>query len=425
MTETIDRSVPLEDLFRPGTGGAPPYLAGREKEQKTLHRLLRNLQRGMEPPGHAVAFGPRGNGKTSLLRVVEQDCRAAGIHTLWLAAPALRDQATFIQAILQETLKQRRQTPENQLKEGIRNLFEWLQIGLSVGPMQAKFRLKDPACRQRWQDLAIRDLLDIIVNGPEYRTRSPFVLFIDEAHQLAPDLGHELLNDAQIMIGEQLPFLLVLAGTPQLETHINTLHTTFWERSRILPIGRLTPAATKAALVRPLAGYGLEVAPDGLDRVVAKTQNYPYFIQLWGEALCWQFTAEPGPRIAAPGHVARAEPLVREQQRYFYGKRYQELKKQNLRSLACAVARVVQSGITLRGSSISEDELEAGLQEETALSLEAIQEGLAALENLGFLWKPDASTVEPGIPSLMQYVLDKGRPAQTTESLLTRETLKP
>ena len=405
MNKTVAQSVPLENLFRPGTGDEPPYLAGREEEQALLHHLLRNLQARRHPPRHAVAFGPRGNGKTALLRVIEQHCRAAGLHTLWLAAPALQSQETFAQAILTESLKQGWKTQGKPLLEGVKNLLQWLQIDLAVGPMQARVRLKDPACRQELQGTTVRELLDIIVSGPEYRTRAPFVLFIDEAHRLAPDLGHELLNDAQIMIGEKLPFLLVLAGTPQLEAHINTLHTTFWERSEILPVGRLAPAATKAALVRPLTEYRVEMDPTGLDQVVAATQGYPYFIQLWGSVLCRRYIAEPGPQITAR-HVAGAEPIVLERQQYFYGKRYQEPKKQNLQSLACAVAQVVQPGSTC-GDSISEEQLEAGLQANTGLELAKIRAGIENLEGLGFLWKPDARMVEPGIPSLMQYTLER------------------
>ena len=415
MNTSVHRPLPLKNLFRPGTGDEPPYLAGREKEQAVLHDLLGNLQQGIEPPGHAVALGPRGNGKTVLLRAIEQHCREAGIHTLWLAAPALQSQGTFGQAILTESLKQGQRTPGKPLLEGVRNLLQWLQMDLSVGPMQARVRLQDPAHRQALQGTTVKELLDIIVSGPEYRTCAPFVLFIDEAHEMAPDLGRTLLNDAQRLIGEKMPFLLVLAGTPQLEAHLGTLHATFWERSEILPIGRLMPAATAAAITRPLARHRLGVEPDALAQVVAATQDYPYFIQLWGRALCHQFTAEPGSQITTR-HMAAAEPAVRERQQYFYGRRYQELKRQNLSPLACAVARVMTARNACR-DSMQEEQLEAALQEDMALSPEAIQQGLAALEAVGFYWKPDACTVEPGIPSLMQYTLERAHPAPVATSL--------
>ena len=54
--------------FVPGRGQMPPYLAGREREQKALISLLAYLKAGRGAPRDAVLSGPRGNGKTALLR---------------------------------------------------------------------------------------------------------------------------------------------------------------------------------------------------------------------------------------------------------------------------------------------------------------------------------------------------------------------
>ena len=409
MKKRTDPLPPLENLFRPGTGDQPPYLAGREQEQAVLHGLLRNLTARRNPPRHAVAFGPRGNGKTTLLRAVEQHCQEAGIHTLWLAAPALQSQESFVQAILRESLKQGRKTPEKPLQEGVMNLLQWLQPDLSVGPMQARVRLKDPACRQQLQGTTVRDLPDVIVSGPEYRAWTPFVLFLDEAHQMDPNLGHALLNDAQRLIGEKMPFLLILAGTPQLRPQLQKMRTTFWERAEILPIWRLAPAATEAAITLPLAEHRLAVEPTALTRVVAATQDYPYFIQLWGEALCHRYIAAPEERITAR-HVAWAEQDVQAEQQMFYGERYQETTAQRLESLARVSAQLVlhqQKYPLLSKTDPSQrlgpiySQIEDYLHENTDLSI--TEDALPTLEALGFLWRPDSRTVEPGIPSLMQF----------------------
>ena len=73
----------LLDLFNPGSGLRPPVLAGREPQQRALAGLLRRVKKGT-PPSEAVLYGPRGNGKTVLLRQFEDDCRAAGVGVIAL-----------------------------------------------------------------------------------------------------------------------------------------------------------------------------------------------------------------------------------------------------------------------------------------------------------------------------------------------------
>ena len=55
-------------LFHPGTGQSPPVLAGRGAQQAVLSRCLADLVAGASPPHDVVLLGPRGNGKTALLK---------------------------------------------------------------------------------------------------------------------------------------------------------------------------------------------------------------------------------------------------------------------------------------------------------------------------------------------------------------------
>ena len=48
------------DLFKPGPGGLPPYLAGREREQQICRAFLDRLQQGAAPPRDLILYGPRG-----------------------------------------------------------------------------------------------------------------------------------------------------------------------------------------------------------------------------------------------------------------------------------------------------------------------------------------------------------------------------
>ncbi len=64
--------------FVPGHGQMPPFLAGRGQEQNALIGLLAYLRAGRSAPRNAVLSGPRGNGKTALLRWLFETVEADG-----------------------------------------------------------------------------------------------------------------------------------------------------------------------------------------------------------------------------------------------------------------------------------------------------------------------------------------------------------
>ena len=57
----------IRNPFRPGSGGSPPYLAGRENEQDRFRDILADMADGESPAANMVMYGPRGMGKTVLL----------------------------------------------------------------------------------------------------------------------------------------------------------------------------------------------------------------------------------------------------------------------------------------------------------------------------------------------------------------------
>ena len=96
-------------------------------------------------------------------------------------------------------------------------------------------------------------------------------------------MGRALLNASQA-VSSEAPFLLVMAGTPGLQPHLDTMSATFRSRAEKLGIGRLDEAAAGLALVRPLAEQVPAIMFDegALAHVVEENQRYPCFLQLWG-----------------------------------------------------------------------------------------------------------------------------------------------
>ena len=75
----------MRNPFRPGTGGAPPCLAGRAAEQAVLGRRLECLREKAAPGGFVALYGPPGNGKTALLAWAKQQIEAGeSLDGVWL-----------------------------------------------------------------------------------------------------------------------------------------------------------------------------------------------------------------------------------------------------------------------------------------------------------------------------------------------------
>ena len=376
----------LKRLFRPGSGDVPPLLAGREALLDTLQTLFADLQDGRSPPREAILYGPRGNGKTVLLETFRRECGDQGADTLDLT-PAEIGNVTDLAGHL---------------------LYDDSAIGkflTSVTPSGISIDLQ--AIGARWDSMTPvekdnskrRHLVQMLIARCRKR---PLVVALDEAHTLDTKVGHTLLNVSQQVRKQGASFLLVSAGTPNLKDHLNQMSATFWNRAEKIGIGRLTREAAIEALAVPLAGADITFDKDALDSVVQESQRYPYFIQLWGEALCHAMVNTARFRVRA-GIVDAARPKFEASKTAYYGDRYRELRKQGLLQAADAVAGLFAGQETAGYTDLSEH-----LVIQTGVAAQTADTQLEQLANLGYIWQPAGDDLcEPGIPNLMTHVRAK------------------
>ncbi len=365
------RQVPI-DLFTPGPGSAPPYLAGRENEQNMLAPLAASLKRGAAPSSGAVIYGPRGNGKTVLMNAFLGDLKASQkLEVVKLTpdkVPTLTDlcQVLAVPGAVRQ-LGHRVSNVGGAVQAGAAGLSGRMEGQLDLRPAEAAALLTD-TLRGRVK-------------------RKPLVLAIDEAHTLDIEAGRALLNAAQDMTGESRPMLLLLVGTPGLTPHLNRMESTFWERNEIIPVGRLSQDEIAQALAEPLKPYGVTFDPQALEAVAADCDGYPHFAQLWGRALTRE--RDPETRIGLEA-IEQAFAQIEAKKLEFYDRRREELRRSGL--LAAA-----QTGAALFGNqkNMNIDRF-----------LEAVNlEDADGLERLGYIWKNRPGRYAAGIPSLMNYVL--------------------
>lgn len=373
----------LKRLFRPGSGDAPPLLAGREAPLDALQTLFVDLQDGRSPPRDAILYGPRGNGKTVLLESFRRQCESRDVDTLDLTPAEIRNVTDLAGHLLYD---------DSALGKFLKSV---MPTGLSID-LQAIGARWDSMTPAEKDNVKRRHLVQMLIARCHKR---PLVVTLDEAHTLDTEVGNALLNASQRARKQGALFLLVLAGTPNLRDHLNEMSVTFWNRAEVLGIGRLSREATNEALVKPLSGYGIVFDNDALELVVGESQRYPYFIQLWGEALCHTMVGSADFQVRT-GIVDVARSKFETGKSAYYGDRYGELRKHGLLPVAQAVAESFENQETVRPAHLSDF-----LVAQTGVETQTADAQLEQLSNLGYIWQPAGDDrCEPGIPSLMAHV---------------------
>lgn len=364
--------------FVPGAGGIPPCLAGREREQSEIDDYLDALHSGEPPPSPLIFYGPRGNGKTTLLNWTKRQASGQGIQSVGLDTSQILTEESLARHLLPDS---------------------WLtRIFEGISWRGTEVRLRRPEASNVTKALA------------RLTKKSPMVFLIDEAHTLDTTLGAQLLQAAQTLATDGAPLLLVLAGTPDLPGHLRKMHATFWERSRIFPLHRLHQRASSEAIQIPFEREGYGIAPEALESVVRDTHGYPYFLQLWGRALWIQVRQSSGP--VGMEEVNRVRPQFEETRNRFYGERYEELKERGLVAPAVALAHAYEGIDALEDFKVDEvlkGALGSDGQECDPSELMRVRQ---ELHNLGYIWSPGGARKRlylSGIPSLMSFVADRAK----------------
>ncbi len=378
----------LDRLFKPGPGAVPPYLAGRKREQEFFQNCVDRLKKRMPPIQEMIVYGPRGNGKTALLRHLQKETlkkEGSKLDILWTTPISLEHPEVFADLVIGDN---------------------------------ASLRSKISSAISRFgQTPSISELLQ------KRCQRNPLILIIDEAHCLAPKMAGVLLNESQTIRREDHPFLLVLVGTPDLPGTLRKSEAGFWERSKICRLGRLSPEEAMQAITIPLEKAGVSFAPGVAEQVVERAECYPFFLQVWGDCLARRLH-ETGVRAITMETVQEVEAEATDERNKVYQDRLNEIENMDLLAAAESVARaLIQSGQKQLHGQILEEAIKKGMAGDEPITNKRVIQKFFQLSNLGYIWQVDHPDgwygYEPGIPSLMSYVNDR---APTHQTKLAKES---
>jgi len=277
--------VGVESPFRPGFGIAPTVLAGRDD-------LLAFVQRRLQAstPFHRAIIGPRGEGKTVLLRQIRDRVEEEhGWATVWNDCDS---EQALSATVARRLIACSREIPPlwerfshamaRRLNISVETL---IKVSVTARPDEAV-----PA-----DSLLVETMRELGKAVAEHGSK--VVMFFDELQSLQGRQELVRLSQALDTVNEgRLPIHTLHAGL-YLPASPAERGGSFIERLDATVLSHLDLSATRLAVVEPLAREGIRVNEGAADRLVAASDGYPYFVQLFGDAAWeqWYRSGAAGP----------------------------------------------------------------------------------------------------------------------------------
>lgn len=284
-------------------GAVTRDIVGREKQITAIQRDLAYLVSFPRFSGRIQVYvGPRGVGKTSLLRAaqVQAQAEALGLHTVWVTA----GDGNFLVEIMEE-FGRYADTWKTAAAESFKELLASVKI--SIGGLQVSAPANKKAQSQAGMGRKLQEVLVRAAEAAKENSKRGLVLFVDEIQSADPDGLRALAYAWQHMQSENpdIPLLGLTAGLSHSQDVI-TDAVSFAERFRYVHLNNLDPEASEQALVEPALAMGVGWADDALQQALDIARGYPYFLQLMGD-LSWQAAGDPDPgKTINAAHVSDA-----------------------------------------------------------------------------------------------------------------------
>lgn len=380
-----------DNPYTPGAGRRPPMLAGRDAEIDNFRALIERLGAGSHERS-LIYSGLRGVGKTVLLMEFDLLANESGWATTDVqevgSQPDFRITFARMAARLLRVI-----SPKHRVVARVRRALGVVKAFTLVAPPGIQLKLDvetvtgvadsgDPE-----QDLAdlLREIGEVVLDAG-----TGALFLIDEMHNLSAQSLAAICIAFQTISRESLPVALVGAGLPDLPVRLMSAKPYADRLFQYRVLGRLTPAAARAALTAPAAERGVAYHDRAAALIADESAGYPYFIQEYGLEV-WNH-AERSP-IAA-GDVAAVRDIVSDSlTRSFFGTRFEMATDAEQRYLAA----MASLGPPPYASSAVARALGATDQRGVSVHREAlIQKGL--------IWAPRRGQLDFTVPLFAEFL---------------------
>lgn len=232
-----------------------------------------------------VYSGPRGVGKTSLLRSAQSYSVSKGFETVWVTA----GEGSLLSSLI-ESLSGLTRTWKGELGDKLGELLESVRIqigGISVGGVSGE-EAEITAPSRLLQEILITAGQAAVQRG------NGLIVFIDEIQAADAESLKAVAYAWQHLQSEAptLPMAVFSAGLSHAQDVI-TDAVSFAERFSYQHLGNLSGRDSMEALRRPAADKGVRWDEEALEMALDSANGYPYFIQVIGDET-WRSSGYPG-----------------------------------------------------------------------------------------------------------------------------------
>jgi AAA ATPase domain len=287
---------PVRNPFAPGAGSQPPELAGREEIVATADTALQRILLG-RPAQSQMLLGLRGVGKTVLLNKVEQIAEGHGYLTSFIEAPEDRKLVDLLypkihQVLRKLSLVEAAKFATHAAMRALRSFASAFKI--NVGDFEVSVDPEPGVADSGNLEYDITELFLKVGEAASAADRG-WALLIDEVQYLSTEELGALIVAIHRVNQKSLPVLLFGAGLPAIAA-LSGDAKSYAERLFIFPkVDALPNVDAENAIRQPIEEEGESINEDILEKIVALTRGYPYFLQELGHQV---WNASPQSPIA-------------------------------------------------------------------------------------------------------------------------------
>ena len=304
----------LPNPYTPGQ--LPRVFAGRAAELEKLRDRLGRVSTFGEFAGPLLTFhGPRGLGKTSLLRSAQRDAEGAGFVTVWVSISSGTSLLDEIAAQVDRALA-RTDTLSRSARTRWRTVSRKRggELAAYLGPVKATVKSETTQEHSSTPSAPIAALEELLTTASQLVAGpggAGMVLFLDELHAAAREDLAVLLNVLQNLDGDRanVPLAVFAAGLPSTPDAI-TKAATFGERTSFSQLLALPREDAAAALVDPARELEISWSPDAVELVLDAAHGYPYFLQLLGRSVWEHARPQAGDQLTSDHVVSGSGEAV-------------------------------------------------------------------------------------------------------------------
>ena len=304
----------IRNPFAPGAGTRPPELAGRDDIREAARVAIERLRIGRSAKS-LLLVGLRGVGKTVLLDSIREAAEGSRIQTVRMEAPEGRSLPALLAPELRIALLRlsRTETAKDLATRALRAVAGFAKLKLKYQDIEVGIDFEPESGLADNGDL-IHDLAALLeASGKAAQAAgTALVMFIDELQYVPEEQLAALITALHRCAQLQLPVGLMGAGLPQLRGLMGDAKSYAERLFEFAEIGPLPAAEARRAIVEPVHDEGVEIVDLAVQRIVALSEGYPYFLQEWASTRGTPRIARQSPRLTSkPARRQRWHRLIR------------------------------------------------------------------------------------------------------------------